>query len=992
MSDGLSRRTFLKLAATAGAATAIPGCEPAARKIVPYVIPDENIIPGVPSYYATLCNECDAGCGVIAKIREGRVIKLEGNPNDPISQGAICARGQAALQGVYNPDRLGKPKRRLPDGTLREISWEDALKLLNDRLAAAAKAGKDRVAFIGASQGPTLDKIAVTWAQAYGSSRVAFWARINDEPARAAADACFGRRDLPVYRLNQAQAIVSFGADFLETWGSPVEQTRQFAEFRTPRDGTNGVTIGKAAYVSPRMGLTGAKSDLWVAANPGTEGDVAMAVLNIIASQGWLAKNAAVDAEAVKKFTAAFDPASVSQRSGVAVDQLNQLAAWLGQADGALALAGGDDPQAYIAAYLINALTGNVGRTMVFLEGAPAEATTRPEEVHAIIRAISSGAVDVVVAAGGANPVFTMPSEWGAAVAIKGAPFLVWMGEVPDETAAGAHLLLPTHHPLESWRDSAPRAGVYGLGQPVMQPVFASRPLHDVLISSAQNAAAGQTIAWENAQDAITSAWQDLQGKLAPSANATDFWNQALRTGGAFQEAAVTAVTLKGDVLNTPLAPRAESRSQFTLVGFPHIFFYDGRGANKPWLQEIPEPTNQIVWDGWVEVHPETAARLGLQTYESTYLYGGINVLEIATPSGRLELTANVTPLVKPGVLAAPIGQGHTAYGRYAKGRGVNLWEYLPAGSRAVPVTVRVLEKQYKIVTPLGKSDMMGRSIVEAMSVEELAAGRQPEIVREEEADTPKTAYEMYDPWKYPGHKWGMTVDVQACTGCSACVAACYAENNLPVGGKFEVDRGRIMSWIRIERFIPTAAEAAKAPNLYIAPIMCQQCDHAPCEPVCPVFASHHTPEGLNAQIYNRCVGTRFCENNCPYKVRRFNWFQAEWPEPLNLQLNPDVTVRGPGVMEKCTFCIQRITTAEIDARTANRQLVDGEIITACAQACPARAITFGDLNDPNSAIIKRRLENSARSHNQGRTYTMLPEFNALPQVTYLRSLYWEKA
>jgi molybdopterin-containing oxidoreductase family iron-sulfur binding subunit len=296
-----------------------------------------------------------------------------------------------------------------------------------------------------------------------------------------------------------------------------------------------------------------------------------------------------------------------------------------------------------------------------------------------------------------------------------------------------------------------------------------------------------------------------------------------------------------------------------------------------------------------------------------------------------------------------------------------------------------VTDKEYKVVTPLGKSDMMGRSIVEAMSVEQLVNGAKPPIVLEEEEDTPKLPYEMYEPWEYTGHKWGMTIDVNSCTGCSACVAACYAENNLPFGGKEEVDKGRIMSWIRIERFIPSAKEADEAPNLYIAPVLCQQCDHAPCEPVCPVFASHHTPEGLNAQIYNRCVGTRFCENNCPYKVRRFNWFYPEWPEPLNLQLNPDVTVRSAGVMEKCTFCIQRITTAEIDARTSGRQLVDGEIITACAQACPARAISFGDLNDPKSAMVKRR------SDNPWRTYTMLPEFNALPAITYLRSLYWEK-
>jgi len=987
MSDGLSRRSFLKLAATAGAAAAIPGCEPAARKIIPYVVPDENIIPGVPSYFATTCGECSAGCGIIAKVREGRVIKLEGNPADPISQGAICARGQAALQGVYNPDRLSKPKRRKADGSLEEIGWDEALKLFNDRLAAAAKAGKDRIAYIGAPQGPTLDRLTKLWAGAFGSSRVVFWERIGTEPARAAADACFGRRDLPIYQLDRADVIVSFGADFLETWGSPVEQTRQYADFRTPRMRRGGLSIGKAAYVSPRMGITGAKCDAWVPANPGTEGAVALAVLNVMAGAGSL-RHAGTAASAIQAQLAAYDPESVSRKSGVPVSQIKQMADWLGQAESPLALPGGDDPQTYLAAYAINALTGSVGNAMVFLAGAPAETASRPQETSAVVQAIGAGQVDVVVIAAGANPIFTMPASWGAATAIGRAPFVVWFGDAPDDSAQAAQLLIPTHHHLESWRDSAPRAGIYGLGQPVMQPVFPSRVLHDILLESAHLGAgeAAQSITWENAQDAVNAAWQELQSKLGLDPMGAEFWNQMRRNGGSFERAKALNVAFNPDALKGATPARVESESALLLAAFPHPFLYDGRGANKPWLQEIPEPSNQIVWDSWAEIHPETAAQLGLQEhYKSTYLYAGIDVIEIATPSGTLELAVHITPLVKPGVIAAPIGQGHTSYGRYASGRGANLWAFLPAGSRAVPVRARKIERQYKLVTPLGKSDMMGRSIVEVMSVEQLANGIKPPIELEEEENTPKLPYEMYDAWQYTGHKWGMTIDVNACTGCSACVAACYAENNLPFGGKEEVDKGRVMSWIRIERFIPSADEAAAAPNLYIAPVLCQQCDHAPCEPVCPVFASHHTPEGLNAQIYNRCVGTRFCENNCPYKVRRFNWYPAEWPEPLNLQLNPDVTVRGPGVMEKCTFCIQRITNAEIDARTEGRQLVDGEIITACAQACPARAISFGDLNDANSAMVKRRIDNP------GRTYTMLPEFNALPAITYLRSLYWEK-
>jgi molybdopterin-containing oxidoreductase family iron-sulfur binding subunit len=985
MSEGLSRRSFLKLAATAGAAAAIPGCEPAARKIIPYVVPDENVIPGVPTFYATTCNECPAGCGIIAKVREGRVIKLEGNPADPISQGSICARGQAALQGLYNPDRLAQPMVRAASGSLREISWDEAGKLFNARLQSAAKAGKNRIAFIGSPNGPSLDNISRLWLKAWSSDRIVFWERIGEEPARAAAQACFGRRDLPVYELDQAEAIISFGADFLETWGSPVENCRQYAEFRRPKMRKDALSIGKCAYISPRLGTTGGKADLWVQAYPGTEGVLAMGVLNAVVNQGWIAQGAGIDAGALKEFVAAYDPHTVSETTGVPVEKITRLATWMGQSDGAVALAGGDDAQTYIAAYVLNAVTGNLGRTMVLFDNSPAETLTTPQNAAAVIQSIHEGEVDVVVVAGGANPAYSMPPSWNAREALRRAPFVAWLGGVPDESAEAAHLLLPTHHPLETWRDAQPRAGVYGLGQPVMQPVFASRALHDLLIESAHLAAgaAGQSIPWENAADAVNSAWQQLQAKIAAETNATEFWSQSLRTGGAFQAPKAAAAKLNRAVLRQKIKFRTPPQGAVTLAAFPHLFLYDGRGADKPWLQEIPEPVSQIVWDSWIEMHPTTAAKLGLKLdYKQRYLFAGIDVVEVSTPNGTFEASLHITPLVMPGVVAMPIGQGHRAYGRYAKGRGVNLWSFLPEGARSVAVQARATDKHQMLVTPLGNSEMMGRSIIEAMSLDELARGRQPEIARKLAEEMPEGPYEIYDPIRYPGHKWGMTIDVNACTGCSACVAACYAENNLAIVGRERVHEGHIMSWLRIESFIPSPTEAGKAPNLYMAPIMCQHCDHAPCEPVCPVFASVHTREGLNAQIYNRCIGTRFCENNCLYKVRRFNWFAPQWPEPMNLQLNPDVTVRGAGVMEKCTFCIQRITAAEIDARTEERELKDGEIITACAQACPARAITFGDLNDQNSAMVRRRADN------RGRIYTMLPELNALPQITYLRTLY----
>ncbi len=983
MSDGLSRRSFLKLAATASAAAAIPGCEPAARKLIPYVVPDENIVPGEPTFFATTCSECSAGCGIVARVMEGRVIKLEGNPADPISGGAICARGQSALQGLYNPDRLAKPMRRKPDGALAAISWDEANREFNDKLAAAGKAGAGRVAFVGASMGPTLDAITVAWAKAFGSDRVGFWEAFSDEPARKAAEACFGKRDLPIYRIDQAETIISFDADFLGTWNSPVEFGRQFATFRAPKQRNGKLSIGHYAYVGPRMNTSAAKADEWVAANPGSEGAIAMAVLNVVVNQGWVASNSGVDVSAVKAFVADYDPEKISAQTGVPAQTIQRIASWFGQAtDGAVALADGADQQAHLAAYLLNAVTGNLGKTMVFLAETPPEANSRPEQLKAVIDAMRDGQVDVLVLAGG-NPAYSMSPGYAFRDAAKRVGMVVWMGEVPDESAEVANLLLPAHHALESWRDTAPRAGIYGLGQPVMQPVFASRAVHDMLIESAHLAAgaAGQAIPFENAADAVSASWAQLQSKIGASGTPREFWDNARRTGGVFAEAkpadAKIVPTVWKQTSQLPPVPAG-----LMLWAFPHAFLYDGRGANKSWLQETPEPVSQIVWDSWAEVHPDTASQLGIkENYEQTRLFAGLHVIEISTPNGPVELSVNISRLVRPGVIAVPFGQGHTAYGRYAKGIGVNPFAFLPEGLRSIAVSVKKTDKTHKLITPLGKSDMMGRAIIESMSVEDLVRGIEPQY-GEEPVDQP---YEMYPPIAYPGHKWGMTVDVNSCNGCSACVVACYAENNIQVVGADNVNLGRIMSWIRVERYIPTLEEAGRGPLLQIAPVMCQQCDHAPCEPVCPVFASSHTREGLNAQIYNRCIGTRFCENNCPYKVRRFNWYDPEFPEPLNLQLNPDVTVRGAGVMEKCTFCIQRITSAEINARTENRAVMDGEIIPACAQACPARAITFGDINDPKSAMMKRR------DDGKGRTYTMLPGYNALPAVTYLRDLYQEK-
>jgi molybdopterin-containing oxidoreductase family iron-sulfur binding subunit len=933
MSEGLSRRSFLKIASAAGAAAAIPGCEPAGRELIPYVVPDENVIPGVPSFYSTVCTECSAGCGVVARVREGRVIKLEGNPKDPIGQGALCARGQAALQGLYNPDRLAHPFVRGEDGRLRRISWDIASRALIGRLATVAKSGKDRVAYLGRPQGPTLDKLAQLWLAAWGSSKAVFWEPLTNPVAQQAAQDCFGRSDAPVYHLDQAEALISFGADFIETWESPVELARQYAAFRTPKERRGKLTIGRSAYVGPRMNLTAAKCDDWVAVKPGHEAAIAMSVLYVLVRQGWISPNSGFDIAALKSLVEGYEPETIAQQTGVAAETIVRLGQMFGQADGAVALAGTDDKQAHVAAYILNAVTGNLGKTVVFLEGAPASPLSPQADVDALISAMNQKQLDVLLIAG-ANPVYAMPPAAKFSEALRQVPYVVWCGLVPDETAERANLLLPVHHPLEAWRDTAPRAGVNGLGQPVMQPVFESRDLGDLMLTTAGAAGApNPAMPWKTMAAAVNAGVQQLQKQLGDKSKPEDFFAQALRDGGVFAEAKPADVKFNPAVLaNKPKPPGAGP--ELALAVYPHIFLYDGRGADKPWLQEIPEPVDQLVWDSWAGVHPDTAKALGIAAGE---------VIELRTDQGTAAAATLVTEQVRPGVIALPFGQGHTAFGRYAKGRGVNAFALLAPGARSAPVKVRATGQKGLLASPLYSEDMMGRNIVEAMSIEDLARGEAPE------AEAVPEPYEMYAPFKYPTHKWGMTIDVNACVGCSACVAACYAENNLTVVGKEAVAQGRIMSWMRIERYTPPKDQADKAPLMYITPMLCQQCEHAPCEPVCPVFAAYHTQEGINGQNYNRCVGTRYCENNCPYKVRRFNWYKPEWPAPLHLQLNPDVTVRGAGVMEKCSFCIQRIVYAEIDARTSNRTLQDGEIVPACAQTCPTRAISFGDMNDAQS-------------------------------------------
>jgi molybdopterin-containing oxidoreductase family iron-sulfur binding subunit len=981
----MDRRKFLTVVgASGGGALALSGCSTSrVEKLVPYLVQSEDQIPGVATLYASSCTECGAGCGLHVRTREGRAVKLEGNPEHPVNQGKLCSRGQAALQGLYNPGRIRAPMARGADGRFAEISWDEAIARLAGKLGEAG--GKVAV-LSGAGRGTFSDLLA-DWTAAIGG-RLVRWTPFDHEPVRAGNRRVFGLDQLPAYDFGSAKYILSFGADFLETWLSPTEHQLGFAGAHGFADGD----VAKFVYAAPRMDLTGLNADEWLATRPGTETVLALAIAGVVAADRGAPTQVAA---ALGKFT----PAIAAQETGIPAERIERIAREFAAASPSLAVAGGIGAQHAGAAELcaavnlLNFVAGNVGRTVKF--GADLPAGDGYGALARLGAAMEGGQVSVLLVHD-ANPVYALPKAARFADQLKKVAFKVSTSLFLDETAALCDLLLPQHHALERWDDLAPRTGVRSLMQPVMEPVFNTRAAGDVLLQVAQKAggALGKFTgpSWEAH---LRGRWQALAAeRKEPSAD--EFWRAALQRGGVFEEpGAATEVALAASAAELSYTkPAFEGDGGFVFVAYPHGTLHDGRGANKPWLLETADPVTKITWHSWVEVSPETARSLDIQDGE---------ILRLTSPHGALEAPAYVHRGLHPDVVAMPLGLGHTEYGAFAQGRGVNALDLLgaPAGDFVSYVSTRVAVEKTgafrKLATVEGVPRQLGRGIAEAMP---LAAARKGLTVKEaylaegqgEHEINTEREVEALNGWREAQHaatvkgdytrdlpQWGMAIDLARCTGCQACVTACYAENNIPTVGEQEILKGREMTWIRIERYWEGGEEPGEPVSARFVPMLCQHCANAPCEPVCPVYAAYHTPDGLNGQVYNRCVGTRYCANNCPYKVRYFNWYkynEIAWPEPLNLQLNPDVTVRARGVMEKCTFCIQRIRGAQNQARLEDRPIRDGEFTTACAQVCPSDAIVFGDTRDPESRV--------AAIKQDPRGYHVLEEINVRPAITYL--------
>ncbi len=960
----MNRRDFFKIVATTGAAAATAGCQQATEQILPLVVPNEQLVPGVAAWFATVCRECPAGCGVLARNREGRVVKLEGNPDHPVNQGALCARGQAGLQGLYHPDRFAGPQQREGEA-LRPLGWDDALKTLAGKLAAVKGKGK-ALAVVTQLESGSLGTLLDRWTQVLGGRPRVTLEPFGYEAIRAANRATFGRDAIPHYAFEDAEVVLSFGADFVETWLSNVGYARGFSRMHAFREGKTGTFI----HVEPRQSLTASNADVWVRNAPGTEAAVALAVLKLMLEGGLVADKRFGEA------VTAVDPKKVAEESGVPLETLEEVARAFAHARPGLAIGGGvavtgsHATATQIAINLLNAAAGNVGRTVRFGPDSAYGKVTPYAEVARLVAAMAAGEVEVLVLGAGVNPAFTLPGGLKVAEAIRKVPFVVSFSGAPDETTALAHLVLPDTHWLESWGDYSPQEGVTGLMQPTMKPIRDARPMGDVLLAVGRTVLGTEEgkgpLPWPTFEQYLKAAWEPVvKGQ----------WAEALSQGGVWRDVPAAAVTAKVERVDARAA-KLEGGEGLALIAYPSLRWYDGRGASRSWLQEVPDVMTQTVWDAWVEINTETAGTLGIRAGD---------VIRVTSPHGAIEVPAYLSPSIHPAAAAIPIGHRYAPYHLRMKyvapgSVGANPMALLPAaadptsgaaGFLSVKVTLAKTGARRPLALLQATHDQDERELVQHV---ELKRARAEALAGAKPAPTYPT---MYTEQHYPGYRWGMSVDVDACIGCQACMVACQAENNVPVVGKADAAYGRQLHWLRIERW--AEGEAGHPHNMFL-PMFCQHCEVAPCEPVCPVFAAYHTEEGLNGQVYNRCVGTRYCGNNCPYHVRRFNWWNYEFPTPLEVQLNPDVTVRQLGIMEKCTMCIQRIVAGKDHAhRDEKRAVRDGDIVTACQQTCPTHAITFGNLKDDTSAVSK--LAHAPRA------YHVLDEIGTRPSVTYLKKV-----
>ena len=961
--DKWARREFLKLMGASMALTTAAGCiRRPVQKIVPYVKQPEEVTLGVPNWYTSTYFDGQEGFGLLIKSREGRPVHIQGNPSHPLNKGAVSSRAQASLLSLYDPERLQSAKRNLfnearTNHETVNVSWDE----LDGKVVAALQAGNSYL-LTGNVASPSTQSIINEFGQAFGTKHVVWEPLANDEVVEGQR-LSYGEATVPAYRFDKADTIVSIDADFLGTWLTPIAFTRQFSSRRKNVESMNRLYSFDSTY-----SLTGANADVRFRIKPSQQFAVVMGLIHEVFALGKSAKGL----ESLKTQAARYD--NVASTLGIPADTFKKVAQDLAKGNG-LVVAGGlatktkHAVELQIAVNALNTLLGADGNTVIGKAGND-RLKASYADLSQLRERMQAGAVKTLII-WRSNPLYSLSPQFAFGDALKKVQTVIYVGDTMNETAEKAHYVATDNHALETWGDAEFAKGVYSIHQPLIRTMYDTRSFQLSLMTWAFLAKKGpkRLVTYETYYDYLRAYWkEDMLPKLAKGKDFETFWDQALQSGviGEVINAA-PARAFKADSLKKLDAVKFDE-SELELVLYPKVQIGDGTLANIGWLQELPDPVTKIVWDNYACVSLRTAERLKLNEGD---------VVRLVSDANTLNVPVHIQPGLHDGVVAVAVGYGRTAAGKVGNGVGANAFglasmqkeNVLFAGSQA---NLYKTGEHSKLVTTQGHDSMEGRQLVVQATNKDLQKDKGANIHRHH-------TWSIWSGHQYNGHKWGMAIDLNQCTGCSACMTACQSENNIHVVGKKYVMQGREMHWIRIDRYY--TGDVATAETVF-QPVMCQHCDNAPCETVCPATATVHSDEGLNDMVYNRCIGTRYCSNNCPYKVRRFNWFNyAKLIEkPMHMALNPEVTVRPRGVMEKCTFCVQRIKDGKNKAKIEGRPLKDGDIKVACESACPTDAITFGDMNDENSRVSKV-------FKSEPRAYALLEEWYARPSVRYMSKI-----
>ena len=1000
-----SRRKFLALL-SASAAVAASGCSNFRDKgeFISYNKKPESVTVGNPTYFASTCTGCNSACGIIIKTIEGRPIKVDGNPDHPVSKGKICSIAQASVMSLYDPERLKNPIEVADKNSVngKDIIWGDADDKIISILKNAVSSGKEIAIVSQTINSPSLKTLLTEdFTKAYPTSKVYSYELISDSNKNSAYEKCYGAKTFPVVHLEKANVILALESDFLGTDENKVENSRLYSE---RRDAFNGSEFNRLYTVEGNTSVTGMNADYRIILRTDAIEEFVMCLLNEFVSKERISgfgSDAGVSAKLQNYKLEEF-----ISKNNISKEIVEYLIGDLKKNQGSsFVTAGSMLPEStHIAVNLLNEVLGNnklYDKEVLNVEQIP---LSTKSEIETLVSNLQSGKVSAVIHLD-SNPVFHLASDYGYADALKNIPNVISITESQNESSAMSNYVLPINSMFESWGDFQNRNNFMSLQQPVISPLYNTRQKEEILLTWIKGNKSEFNI--DIYHKYLMDNWKATVLKSSGDENNNDGqfmkeWYAALNDGVVSGE---TVLTVSGAAVLTAASTGFKSEAvsncnfnlkpgnDFVLILNRSTSIGDGRYANNGWLQELPKPISRIVWDNFAAISVQTSKALNLKSDDK---------INITTQGGKLEVPVFVQPGVAEGVIAIELGYGRSACGIVGKDVGVNAnklisknatisqWMYNDAKIEKTSDTYELVSTQehYAFDEPLLKDIQYKREIIQEGTY--LQYKEHPHFLHDRhtkysEEETKKLKVgSINEQYVHTGTKWGMVIDLNKCIGCNDCAAACNVENNIPIVGKDQVKANREMHWIRIDRYYSGTPEVPKAS---FQPMLCQHCDFAPCENVCPVAATTHSADGINGMAYNRCVGTRYCSNNCPYKVRRFNYFNfrdrfrdsVQQEESYSLMANPEVTVRSRGVMEKCTFCIQRIMDERQMAIQENRNVIGTNVKTACQEACNTSAIYFGDQNDKESELYK--LNHSTLA------YSVLEEIKVKPNVIYLAKL-----